>query len=449
MLIESFSGVRGIYNEDITEDFAKQYASAFLRLFNKDVKIVIGCDTRPSSMALKEAISSVLPNIIDLGYATTPMISFAVRHYNADGGIIITASHNEPEFNGFKFLRRDGAVLSPDDMNKVIKYSKKDINFKKNKKIEDKSNDIKEEYIDFVLNIIGKDNIEEIKNKRFKIITDPNGGSAIVILDKLFEKLNIENIRLNYETGRFNHLIEPNEESLKFLTPLIKEHNAEFAIAFDCDADRAEIVTTKGVVNGNYVLALAADEVLSSKKGIIVTNDVTSYLVRDIAKQHNSTIKEVEVGEINVVDEMLLLDSPLGGEGSNGGVIFPPQKCRDGILSLMYILRLIIRKEQKLDKIIETYPKYFSKRINIKTFKDPIKIKNKLKESFLKESHETQESGDETGGLKILIDNNSFLWFRASKTEAGLFRIIADSNDEKKAEELLEIGKKKFEELNP
>ena len=265
-LIQSFSGVRGLYKSDIDEITADKYCKAFLHFLNKN-KIVVGCDTRPSSQSLKNKMIENIPHAIYVGISTTPMISLAVQSYKADGGIIITASHNEPEFNGFKFLGSDGALLRPDEMKKVIDNFKiGNVMVTDNYKVEDKSQDLKEKYADFVLKLIGQENIKLIQDSNFTLITDPNGGTAAVVLDEIFKRLNIKNIKKNYELGKFNRLIEPNKDSLKYLIPLIKENNADFADGFDCDADRAEIVTEKGIVDGNYILTLLVYEVLSVKQ---------------------------------------------------------------------------------------------------------------------------------------------------------------------------------------
>ena len=445
MLVQSFSGVRGIYKKDLDENTARKYCQAYLQFLQKD-KVVIGCDTRPSSQSLKKAMISVIPDAIDVGIATTPMISLAVRDYNADGGIIITASHNEPEYNGWKFLAKDSALLRPDDIEKVIdNFKKNNLRPCKNEKTEDKNGDIKKDYINFVLNLI-KEDIELIRSSNFTIVTDPNGGPAILILDELLKKLNIKNIKKNYELGKFSRLVEPNEQSLKYLVPIINENNADFAVGFDCDADRVEIMTKNEVISGNYILALLVDEVLSFRKGLVVTNDVTSYVVRDIALRYNCKVKEVETGEVNVVDEMIKSKSVVGGEGSSSGGIFPPSRVRDGILTTAIILRLLAKRKESINSIINSYPRYYAERINVKTDKDIIKIKEELKEYFLKK-YRIQETGDSSGGLKILISKNSFLWFRPSKTEQGILRIISDSNDKEEAKSLVELGKEAFDSI--
>jgi phosphomannomutase len=438
MLIQSFSGIRGVYGQDLTDDIARRYAYVFSLFLKKKLDraplIVVGYDTRDSSDALKKAVFDSLFNIIDVGVMPIAAVELGVREFKADGGIMITASHNEPEFNGFKFLDKDGAILRPDDINEVIDEFKKteSIEEKKEKKVDDKHDELVEKYCEFLKDIVG-----EVDNK-VKVVLDVNGGSGVV-LKEMIDKLNLENIKIiNAQAGEFKRKIEPNKESLEYLKDIIKD--ADFACGFDCDADRVEILLKDGnLVDGNYLLALIVDDVLEKNKGIVVVNDATSNLIRRVVEKHNCEVKEVEVGEINVIEEMLRLNSPIGGEGSNGGVVIPPSRCRDGILSILYLLKIINEKKKSLNQLIEELPKYFTIQKKIK-FDEPIKneiIKKKIKNYYSEEKYSIYETGDITGGLKVIINKNSFVWFRVSKTEQNLLRVIADSESEEESERLL------------
>jgi len=450
-LMESFSGIRGIYGKDLTEETAIRYTHSFNEFIKKKSKknnasIVIGMDTRPSGLMLKNSIKEVIDcNFIDVGIATTPAIEFAVRHFNADGGIIITASHNEPYWNGFKFLGNDGAVLSEKEMDEVIKNSRFLKNFHKiqERKITEKNEEAIEEYKNFVLKIIGKKSIENIRKSKQKILIDPNGGSGI-IAKSILESVGIEVVALNMEIGQFNRTIEPTEDALIYLKSAIEENNADFAAAFDCDADRVEIMLNNGkLLSGNYILALVVQEALlnadKNKKHTIVINDATSNVVKGIAQKFSAKIKEVEVGETNVVHEMDNLKALVGGEGSSGGSITPPSKCRDGILALLQILSIVANQNKKLDDIIDDLPKYYNLKKKIEfDSKNHDRIKKSLKDYYSKKGLEAKEITGIKGSLKVITGENSFVWFRASKTESGVFRIISDSDDKKEAESLME-----------
>jgi len=467
-LIQSFSGIRGIFGEDLNEDIARRYSYcyySFLKKKNEKPTVVIGNDPRHSSLILKKAIFDVFENIIDVGIATTPMIELAVREYKADGGIIITASHNEPEWNGFKFLDKDGAVLRPDDINIIINDFKKIKNlnetdflnnylYKATKihRITKKHSAIIKKYSDFVLKTITKKNIKLIKKSKIKFILDPNGGSAI-ILKRILDDFGLDFVGVNMNYGEFNRLIEPNKESLAYLQKVIKENNADLAFGFDCDADRVEVVLPDGdVISGNYILALIVDDVLSAlkkpEKETVVVNDATSNLVKEIADKNRANLKEVEVGEINVIDAMLNHNSVIGGEGSSSGIIFPPSRCRDGMLTLLAVLKIIAKRKKQLGGIIKEYPKYYNLKEKIEfDFKQHDKIKEELKNYYLKKGFKIKETGDITGGLKILIGDKSWIFFRASKTEEGTFRIIVDSSSKEKADELMKEAREIFKKF--
>ena len=460
-LIESFSGVRGIYGKDLTEGIAIKYAHSFLNFLKsktkkKNVAIAIGTDTRPSGAKLSDSILGLLDcNFIDVGIAPTPVIEFAVRHFDADGGIIITASHNEPYWNGFKFLGSDGSILNEKEMRMVIANSKSLKNFHKmqERKILEKNSEAVKKYAEFIYGIIGYENIEKIKVSKQKIIIDPNGGTGAVA-KKILEQAGVNVIGVNMPYGEFKRKIEPSEDSMIYLKNAIEENNADFAAGFDCDADRVEILLNNGkFISGNYILALVVYYILSMQKNprqhTVVVNDATSNVVRDVAEKFGAKIKEVEVGETNVVEEMKKLKSVVGGEGSSGGAIIAPSKCRDGILTLLAILSMAAKKEKKLKDIMKELPEYFTlrKKIEFNAEKHD-NIKKYIKNHYLKNGFEIKETGGIKGGLKAITGRNSFVWFRASKTESNTFRIISDSDKKDEAEKSLEEAARIFKEAN-
>ena len=460
-LVESFSGIRGIYGKDLTESIAIKYAYAYTTFLRKKTKksnvtIVIGTDTRPSGLRMRDAVVWIVDsNFIDVGILPTPAIEFAVRHFNADGGIIITASHNEPYWNGFKFLNSDGSILTEKDMNSLINSFKSLKNFHKiqDRKILEKNSEALNKYAEFIFEIIGRQNIENIKKSKQRIVIDPNGGAGIVAKNILEQAgLNVIGVNMNY--GQFSRLVEPTEDSLFYLKNVIDEGNANFAAGFDCDADRVEILLDNGMLlSGNYMLAVIADDLLLSSKNpqnqTIVVNDATSSIVRHIVRKHGAKIKEVEVGEANVVKEMLKSKSIVGGEGSSGGVIIQPSKCRDGILTLLKVLSIIANRRQKLDELIEEMPKYYylKKKVEFNSSKHN-SVKKFIRNYYSKKGFKMQETGGIKGGLKILTGKNSFVWFRASKTESNIFRVICDSDNRNEAETLMKEAVELFKKAN-
>ena len=459
-LVESFSGIRGIYDDGLDEKIAERYAYSYLLLLknknkNKKLRIVIGTDTRPSKDILKNAVFEALDcDIIDIGIASTPMAEFAVRHFKANGGIIITASHNEPYWNGFKFLDNDGAVLRPKDMKSVIKtynsikklnnelffnkhlYKNRDQKKITIKKIIKKYNEINDAYTHYILNFLSKQDKIKIKNSKLKIIIDPNGGTG-TIAKPILEKLNVKVHGINMEHGVFNRVVEPNEDSLFYLTNEVRNKKYDFAAGFDCDADRVEIMTSKGLVSGNQLLALIADEILKSAKNkVIAVNDATSLAAREIAKKHKAKYVETQVGEINVVDKIYELKAPVGGEGSSSGVIIPDSRCRDGVLTLIYLLKIIANKGKKLEELVKELPEFYNikSKVEIESKKYD-RIKKRLTAYYRKKQYQIKDT--KSGSLKVYLDNNSFIWFRQSKTEADVLRVISDAPKKEQAEEIM------------
>ena len=458
-LITSFSGIRGIYDKDLTESIAVKYAYSYLTFLRQKTKkstptIVIGMDTRHSGVKLGDVIMGILDcNMIDVGIAPTPAVEFAVRHFNADGGIIITASHNEPFWNGFKFLCKSGSVLPEKDMEFLI-ISRKKAKFSgsvSKRKIVVKERELENEYNNFALKTIGKKAIESIRKKKIKIVVDPNGGAGISSI-KLLRKIGVDVKAVNFKNGEFNRAVEPNEESMFYLNSVIKETGAEFAAGFDCDADRVEILMAGGkMLSGNTILALATEEVLSSKnrneKYAVVINDATSYVVRDTAKKYNAKIIETGVGEINVVSAMERYKAVIGGEGSSSGVILPPSKCRDGTMTLLMMLSIASRKS--LHEAVNELPEYFTlrKKIEFNPSMQP-SIRKHLKKYYSGKGLKIIENEGLKGSLKVITGKDSFVWFRASKTEGNIFRIMSDSRRLSQSEKLLRDAAEVFEKAN-
>ena len=481
MLTESFSGIRGLFNQDLTKEVIDNYALAFanfLKKKNPKPLVILGMDTRPSSPMIKEDMKKIFLqqgiDVYDVGFNTTPAIQHGVRHYKADGGVIISASHNEPIWNGWKFLRQTGSVLKPSEIKEVIDNSKnpgtqtKSDSSLNNKtelrgKAEDRGSELRQSYIDFVLKLIGDKGMIEIQNANFKVVVDPNGGAAATVIKDLLKKLNVKIIEKNMELGVFNRLIEPNEKSLAYLAYYVEDLKADIGAGWDCDGDRVELVIPNNskfskergrMLSGHYILGLVVEAVLSEHENefpTVVVNDATSNLIAELAEKHNASIAEVEVGEINVVDKMDELNSPVGGEGSSSGGISPPSKCRDGILSLVQILLLMAKRKQKITEILEEFPAYYTERTGVKCEPNiAVRLREKLEIYWKNQEHikEIRKTGDETGGLKIIREETKegpgWIWYRASKTEAGLFRIISDAKERAYADKLLGMGEKAF-----
>ena len=338
-----------------------------------------------------------------------------------------------------KIIKSYSKIKKLNDDNFLSKhiYKNKDPKKLTIKKIYKKYIEINNAYTNYILNFLSKEDKNKIKNSKLKVIIDPNGGTGI-IAKSILEKLDVKVHGINMKHGFFNRTIEPNEDSLFYLSNIVKEKNYDFAAGFDCDADRVEIMTNKRLVSGNQLLALTADEILKNAKNkVMVVNDATSSMVKEIAKKHNAKYIETGVGEINVVDKMYGLNAPVGGEGSSSEVIIPPSRCRDGILTLVYLLKIISNNNKNLNELIETLPEYYNIKKNIKIdSKKYSKIKGKLIDFYSRKQYKIKDS--KSGSLKIFLNDDAFVWFRVSKTEADLLRVIADSKNKKEAEKIMQ-----------
>jgi len=458
-LIESFSGIRGIYGQELTGDLAYKYGMVYHHIFHKPGAIlVVAGDSRKSTSVLKKYFIRSFQDcgakkIFDLGVVPIQVAELAIIKFKAQGGVYISASHNEPEFNGWKLLKQDGALFYPRQIDRLIRavHQAGANNFKSanNRQIAtviDKHQQAIQAYIRFISVSLGKQAMAKIKQANFKIIFDPNGGAAISVIKLFCQALNIQAKIVNSRLGQFGRKVEPNVESLGYLSAKLNDDYL-FAAGFDCDADRVEFVLPAqsnfakemGVVlNGNYVLALACDARLAGTKNqIVVTNDVTSYLVRDVIKKYQAKIKEVEVGEMVVVKAMGKYQSVIGGEGSNGGIIVSPIKCRDGLMSIALILKMLAIHGQSLSEILAEYPKYYSSHNKVVCQSDKaIDARQRLIDYFKNKGYKIRTTGGITGGAKALLDINTYTWWRQSKTEPGVFRIYCESDDKNKVDEL-------------
>ena len=375
-LIKSISGIRGTIGDKVGEDltpadiilYTSSYAMWVKNSSNKKLNtIVVGRDARISGEMVQgfviDTLISLGFNVVSLNLSTTPTVEIAVPMENADGGIIITASHNPKNWNALKLLNSKGEFLSSLDGQEVLKISK---TFNADLHQPEKIGELveKDNYIDIHINEILKldlVDIESIKNSGYKIVVDAVNSTGGIAVPKLLEKLGVDVIKLYCDpTGDFPHNPEPLKENLSALSNLVIEQEADLGIVVDPDVDRLAFVSENGDVFGEeYTLVACADYVLSISPGPTLSNLSSTRALKDVSDTHNCEHNSSAVGEVNVVEMMKNTKAIIGGEG-NGGIILPSiHYGRDALVGIALFLSHLSKSELKCSELRDRYPNYF------------------------------------------------------------------------------------------
>jgi len=441
------NGVRGVVNETMTIGLATDLSRAIGTFFGGG-NVAIGCDTSTSADMLKSAsVSGLLSagcSVIDLSIVPSPTLQLEVKNGDYSGGIIITASHNPPEFNGIKCVDAEGM-----EMDKAGEEAIEDIYFSKRFLTvgwEDYRNH--EEKVDavdnYISSILGNVDVESIKRAKPKVVLDCANGAAYLSSPRLLERLGCETVLLNeVPDGTFpGHDSEPIQENLAELMEVVADSDAVLGIAHDGDADRSVFVDE----NGNYVpgdksLALVAKRILEEKSGgLVVTPVSSSSCVEEAVTKSGGEIRYTPVGSPIVARVMKATGAVFGGE-ENGGLIFPEhQYCRDGGMAAAKVIELLALSGERLSSLLQEVPVYHNLKKKIPC---PNEIKSKVLEGLSSE-FEGQEI-DTTDGVKVLYQDGWIL-VRPSGTEP-LFRVFAESKSQGRAKELADEGVRIITEL--
>ncbi|ASA77080.1 phosphoglucosamine mutase [Thermococcus sp. 5-4] len=438
-------GVRGIANEMITPDFALRMGMAFGTMLKREGRekplVVVGMDTRVSGEMLKGALISGLLStgcdVIDVGIAPTPAIQFATAHFGADGGAVITASHNPPEYNGIKLLEPNGMGLKKEREAVVEEvFFNEDFDRARWDEIGDvRKEDVIKPYIEAIKSRV---DVEAIKKRRPFVVVDTSNGAGSLTLPYLLRELGCKVVSVNaHPDGHFPaRNPEPNEENLKGFMEIVKALGADFGVAQDGDADRAVFIDENGrFIQGDKTFALVADAVLRENGGgLLVTTIATSNLLDDIAKRNNAEVMRTKVGDLIVARALLEHNGTIGGE-ENGGVIFPDFVLgRDGAMTAAKIVEIFAKSGKKFSELIDELPKYYQ-------FKTKRKVEGDRKAIVSRVAELARAKGytvDTTDGTKVLFPDGWVL-VRASGTEP-IIRIFSEAKSEEKAKEYLELG---------
>jgi len=450
-LIKSISGIRGTIGGQAGDNLTPPDLLAFVRGFvqvikSKSVKekplIVVGRDGRISGPALQQFINSTLlllgVDVLDLALATTPTIAMAVINNEADGGIIISASHNPQEWNALKLLNNEGEYINAEENEELIHFSKElnlsypGVNDLGELKV---VNDALESHIEAIkaLKLVNRD---AIAKKNFKVVVDGINSVGALAVPELLKSLGVENIVLINEkiNGEFAHNPEPLDEHLEQIKARVIKDKADLGIVVDPDVDRLAFIDEKGQMFGEeYTLVAIADYVLSNycacfHQKISVSNLSSSRALKDITEAKGGSYYATAVGELNVVQKMKETGAAIGGEG-NGGVIYPELHYgRDALVGIALFLSFLAQERESVSQIKQRYPQYemIKDRIEIDKDLDLKILLNKVKE------HYQGEKISDTDGIKVDWEDS---WFhlRASNTEP-IIRIYSEAKTKEKAE---------------
>ena len=375
-LIKSISGIRGtiggVVGENLTPLDAVKFAAAYgtwLKNYSKKEKliVVIGRDARISGPMIHNLVVNTLIglgiDVIDLGLSTTPTVEMAVPLEMADGGIILTASHNPKQWNALKLLNEKGEFLNGEEGAKILEIAEKeDFNFAEVDDLgEITSNDaFMDIHVDEVLSMELVD-VEAVKAAKFKVVVDAVNSSGGIIIPKLLELMGVEVVKLYCEpNGHFPHNPEPLKEHLTDISELVVKEKADVGIVVDPDVDRLAFISENGEMFGEeYTLVAIADYVLSKTPGNTVSNMSSSRALRDVTVKHGGMYEASAVGEVNVVELMKKNNAIIGGEG-NGGIIYPASHYgRDSIVGAALFLTHLAYKKMKVSELRASYPQYF------------------------------------------------------------------------------------------
>ena len=443
-LIKSISGIRGTIGGptgdtlnplDIVK-FTTAYAT-----FIGGKKIVVGRDGRISGPMVRDVVCGTLVGmgyeVIDIGLATTPTTELAVRWHKADGGIIITASHNPTQWNALKLLNSEGEFLTAADGAEVLRIAEaEDFNYAPVEQLGRvvKDDTINQQHIQSVLDLRLVD-VEAIRARKFRVCADTINSVGGIILPDLFKALGVDFEILNGDcTGQFAHNPEPLEKNLQGIMEKMRQGGFDLGIVVDPDVDRLAFICEDGKMFGEeYTLVSVADYVLSHDKGNTVSNLSSTRALRDVTERHGGKYTAAAVGEVNVTTKMKEVGAVIGGEG-NGGVIYPESHYgRDALVGIGLFLSSLAQKGMKASELRKTFPDYqiAKNRIDLTPETDVDAILVKVKEMFAADPEATVNDID---GVKIDFPTK-WVHLRKSNTEP-IIRVYSEAQTMDEADAL-------------
>lgn len=455
-LIKSISGIRGTIGGNVGDNLtpldAVKFASAYGTFIKKrhadtesssaqakKIKVVLGRDARISGKMISSLVANTLVglgiDVIDLGLSTTPTVEVAVPLENAQGGIILTASHNPKQWNALKLLNEKGEFLNGEDGKEILAIAASDEY--SYAEVDDLGSYIKMKgYIDkHIQEVLALElvDVEAIRSAGFKVVVDGVNSTGGIAIPALLKELNVECIELYCEpNGHFPHNPEPLKEHLTDISELVVKEGADFGIVVDPDVDRLALICEDGSMFGEeYTLVACADYVLGRHGGgNTVSNLSSSRALRDVTQKHGGTYTASAVGEVNVVITMKETNTVIGGEG-NGGIIYPASHYgRDSLVGVALFLSHLAHKKVSCKTLRESYPSYFmsKKKIQLTPQIDVDKILEDMAAKYANEDINTID------GVKIDFEKE-WVHLRKSNTEP-IIRIYTESDSQDNADAL-------------
>ena len=455
-LIKSISGIRGTIGGnpgqnltpvDIVESISAYGSWLKTNHLNKKLKVVIGRDARISGEMVENICIGTLQamgiDVVNIGLSTTPTVEIAVPLENADGGIILTASHNPKQWNALKLLNKKGEFISAEDGKQLLDFIEKNqFSFASVEELGVVT--FNDNYIDEHINKVLKLNhvdVSAIKEAELSVVIDAVNSTGGIVIPKLLKALKCKEITEIYCTpnGEFPHNPEPLAEHLEDLCNMVKEKNADLGIVVDPDVDRLAFVCENGEVFGEeYTLVAVADHITGEKPGNSVSNLSSTRALADITIKNGGKYYASAVGEVNVVEKMKEKNAVIGGEG-NGGVIFPELHYgRDALVGIALFLTYLANKKLKMSDLKSSFPQYTIS-------KNKLALTNSTNIDLLLEKisnkYKTVKQ-NKIDGLKLEFENE-WVHMRKSNTEP-IIRIYSESQNQKSAHNL---GERFVEEL--
>lgn len=448
-LMVSVSGVRGRVGESLTPEIVIRFATAFGSWVRSTrgnrAKIIVARDSRTSGPMFERAVIAGLQSagcdVIHVGLAPTPTALLAIRHHGADGGVVVTASHNPVEWNALKFASAAGMFLDADEAPAMRAFLDETALHRAGWDAignVQPDHDAIRRHIDAVLRIPYLD-VDGLRQRRFRVALDCVRGAGAALLAPLLEALGCEVHGINLQAdGRFPRAPEPVAENLGELESLVLQKGADVGLATDPDADRLSLVSNNGrAIGEDYTLALATWLILRHRSGPVVTNLSTSRVVEDVAASSGARFERAPVGEIHVARAMERAAAVIGGEG-NGGVILPDvQFTRDSAVASALVLQALLEADEPMDRFVDGFPSYCIVKDKLPRGTGSIETAFGILEKNL-----GAPAADRRDGLRLeWPETRQWLHLRASGTEP-ILRIIAEAPTDAEARELVEVTRR-------